>query len=166
MNAAKAILVAASLVAVAAPVALADVPPGPPPTQAPAPKATARAEVLVIHATKQDGGASIDERLRKLPTGKKPFSEYNTFKVLDQQTIPLEKGKPASYAIATGRTLRVTWSDMTKDGRYAIAAAIDQPGQTEYLKALEVAAAAGEPFFVGGQSYRGGTLILAITVRP
>jgi hypothetical protein len=162
MMRAHAFFVAACL-ALAAPLASAD---APPPTSAPAPKTTANADVLVIHATKAEGRGSVDERLRRLPLGKKPFSDYNTFKVLDKQTIPLEKGKPASYAMATGRTLRVTWSDMTKDGRYAIAAEIDRPGKSEYLKLLEVVAAPGEPFFVGGQSHQGGTLILAITIRP
>jgi len=60
----------------------------------------------------------------------------------------------------------VTLRDVTKDKRYAVDAMIDQPGKEEYLKLLEVIAAPNEPFFVGGQSYRGGTLILAITMRP
>jgi hypothetical protein len=109
----------------------------------------------------------VDERLRKLPhLQKKPFSDYDTFKVLDQRVLPLEKGKPATYAMVTGRTLRVTVSGTTKDGRYSVETAIDQPGSSQYLKLLEVVAAPNEPYFVGGQSYGGGTLILAITIMP
>jgi hypothetical protein len=136
------------------------------PVVAPAPAQTANAEILVIHATKEAGKGWIDERIQLPHLSKKPFSDYNTFKVVDKRVLPLQKGTPASYALPTGRTLRVTLKDVTKDKRYAVDSAIDQPGKEEYLKLLEVVAAPNEPFFVGGQSYRGGTLILAITMRP
>ncbi len=148
--------------------ALADAP-AVPSTSASSPQtpATANAEIVVIHATKEAGKGSIDERVGKLPhLGKKPFSDYNTFKLVDRKVLLLEKGKPASHALVTGRTLRVTLRDVTADKRFSVDAAIDQPGKVEYLKLLEVVAAPNEPFFVGGQSYRGGTLILAITMRP
>ena len=45
-------------------------------------------------------------------------------------------------------------------------AAIDDPGKQAFLKLLEVTAGVNEPFFVGGQSYEGGTLFLEIVVRP
>ena len=41
-----------------------------------------------------------------------------------------------------------------------------QPGGQAFLKLLEVKAAANEPFFVAGQSYGGGILVIGITVRP
>jgi hypothetical protein len=126
---------------------------------------SAKVEVLVIHATKEAGKGQVDDRI-KLPLTKKPFSDYNTFKVVEAKTLDLEKGRAASYALPTGRTLRVTLKDITKEKRYAVDAAIDQPRKEEYLKLLEVNAAANEPFFVGGQSFRGGTLILALTIKP
>lgn len=153
--------------------ARADVlPPAPPP--APSPSASsagalrsAVAEVIVIHATKGDASAFVDPRIGKLPhLGKKPFSDYTSFKLVEKKLLILEKGRPESYAMVTGRTLRVGLQSVTAEKRYVVEASIDQPGKPEYLKLLEVTAAPNEAFFVGGQTYRGGTLILSITVRP
>ena len=138
----------------------------PAPSASAAPLQSANAEILVIHATKEPGRGSVDERIKLPHLSKKPFSDYNTFKVIDRRVLPLTKGTAVPYALPTGRTLRVTLKDITKDKRYAVDTMIDQPGKEEYLKLLEVIAAPNEPFFVGGQTYRGGTLILAITMRP
>jgi hypothetical protein len=133
----------------------------------PAPATSALAEILVIHATKEDAAAFVDPRIGRLPhLGKKPFSDYTSFKLVEKKVLTLEKGKAESYALVTGRTLRVTLQSVTTDARYVVEASIDQPGKPEYLKLLEVTAAANEPFFVGGQSHKGGTLILSITMRP
>ena len=45
-------------------------------------------------------------------------------------------------------------------------AEIGEPGKKAFLKLLEVTASGNEPFFVGGQSYEGGTLFLELVVRP
>ena len=149
-----------------------------PPGRAATPIGRANAEILVIHATKAPPKGPMDERLARLPQltqtpRQKPFSDFSSFTVLDQKVIPLVKGEPATYGLVTGRTLRVTLRDVTADKRYAVDAAIDRPpdggargANAEYLKLLEVVAAPNEPFFVGGQSYKGGSLILAITIRP
>jgi hypothetical protein len=148
---------------------------GPAPSAAPKPSSSAApvtahsavAEILVIHATKEDAAAFLDPRIGRLPhLGKKPFSDYTSFKLVEKKLLTLEKGRPESYAMVTGRTLRVALENVTSDHRYVVEASIDQPGKPEYLKLLEVTAAANEPFFVGGQSYKGGTLILSITMRP
>ncbi len=165
---------AAAVLAMASGSAWADVapPPGPKPSAsaaapAPTPRRSAIAEILVIHATKEDAAAFLDPRIGRLPhLGKKPFSDYTSFKLVEKKLITLEKGRPESYAMVTGRTLRVTLDNVTADRRYVVEASIDQPGKPEYLKLLEVTAAPNEPFFVGGQSHKGGTLILSITMRP
>jgi hypothetical protein len=139
-----------------------------PAAAAPAPLPhSAIAEIVVIHATKEDGAAFVDPRIGRLPhLGKKPFSDYTSFKLVDKKVLTLEKGRAESYAMVTLRTLRVALENVTPDRRYVVEASIDQPGKAEYLKLLEVTAAPNEPFFVGGQSYKGGTLILSITMRP
>jgi hypothetical protein len=127
-------------------------------------------EISVIHATRVDGGASIDPQLRDLPqlTKQQPFVRYNVFKLLDRKDAPFEKGKPIAYALVDGRTLEVTIVDSAEpksDGRYHLRAEIAGPGKKEFLKLLEVTAGANEPFFVGGQSYKGGTLFLELAIR-
>lgn len=131
---------------------------------------TPSVEVSVIHALRTDGGVSIDPQLRDLPqlTKQQPFVRYNVFKLLDRKQLPCEKGKPASVGLVDGRILQVTLvdvTDKTSDQRYQLRAEIAGPGKKEFLKLLEVTASANEPFFVGGQSYQGGTLFLELVVR-
>jgi hypothetical protein len=126
-------------------------------------------EIRVIHATRVDGGASIDPQLRDLPqlTRDQPFVRYNVFRLLDQRVLPFEKGKPVVYELVDGRTLQITLVEPTipkSDGRYHLRAGIAGLGR-EFLKLLEVTAGANEPFFVGGQSYKSGTLFLELVVR-
>ena len=122
--------------------------------------------VMVMHATQVDGGGSIDPSIGSMPQLRKPpFSAYNAYKLLDKKLLPLEKGKPVMYPLVNGRTLQVTFLDATADRRFHVGTAINQPGGQAFLKLLEVTAAPNEPFFVGGQSYQGGTLVLGITIK-
>ena len=127
-------------------------------------------EISVIHALRGDAGAvSMDPQLRYLPqlTREQPFVRYSVFKLLDRRKFPLERGKPLAYGIVDGRTLQVTLLDVTSSNagpRYHIRAEIAGAGKREFLKLLEVTAAPNEPFFVGGQSYAGGTLFLELAV--
>jgi hypothetical protein len=130
-------------------------------------------ELRVIHATKVDGGGSIDPALRDLPqlTRDQPFVRYNVYKLLDQRQVPLEAGKPVTYTLVNGRTLQVTLTDVTDDRnekRYHVRTEIQEPGTPKkaFLRSLEVTASANEAFFVGGQSYQGGTLFIELVVRP
>lgn len=126
-----------------------------------------RAEVMVLHATQKDGKGEIDPQIGKLPQLKKPpFSAYNSYKLLDKVTLALKKGSPVAHALANGRRLTVKYVEKTKDGRYRVSTAIDKPGGKTYLKSFEVTAAPNEPFFVAGQSYDGGILVVGITLLP
>jgi hypothetical protein len=129
-------------------------------------------EISVIHATRTDGGVSIDPQLRDLPqlTKQQPFVRYNAFRLLDRKQLTFERGKPVVYALVDGRTLQVTLVEEADAGqkggeRYHVRAEIAGPGKKEFLKLLEVTAGRGDPFFVGGQSYQGGTLFLEFVIR-
>jgi hypothetical protein len=133
--------------------------------QAPVP-ASVNAEVMVMHATQAPGAGSIDEKIGNMPQLRKPpFSAYNTYKLLDKRTLSVQKGQPSSHQLPNGRTLQVSLSDV-KERRYHVSASISQPDGKAFLKLLEVAAAPNEPFFVAGQTYQGGSLVIAITLRP
>jgi hypothetical protein len=128
-------------------------------------------ELSVIHATRSDAGTSIDGRLRDLPqlTRDEPFVRYNVYKLLERKELPLEADQPATSILANGRTLQVRLVDVAEDAgvkRYHVRAEIGEPGKKAFLKLLEVTASANEPFFVGGQSYEGGTLFLELVIRP
>lgn len=128
-------------------------------------------EISVIHASRSDAGASIDPRLRDLPqlTRDEPFVRYNVYKLLERKELDLDPGTPATSALVNGRTLQVTLVDVAEDAggkRFHVRAEIGEPGKKAFLKLLEVTASPNEPFFVGGQSYEGGTLFLELIVRP
>jgi hypothetical protein len=137
-------------------------------------------DLIVIHAVQNDAGpGSIDKQLHdvSLHVKEKPFSSFNVFKHLDHTNLPLDK--PASYSLANGRTLVVTLASVvdadagagdagTREKRYQLDTQISEPadaGKTPFLKA-HVTASANAPFWVIGQSYQGGTLLIELVVRP
>jgi|ERR1700722_19505326 hypothetical protein len=140
----------------------------PPPSRAQAPASLlVNAEIMVLHATMAPGPGSIDPAIGRMPQLQKPpFSVFNTYRLLDKKIIPLEVGKTGPYTLPNGRVLQVTFANPTLDKRFHIQVAINQPGGHAYLKLLEVTAGANETFFVAGQPYKGGVLVLGITLRP
>lgn len=165
-------LVAALALGSVAPLAAAD---GPAPAQAPAPSPPSAcevsAEVIVLHAT--NDGAGIDPKIGKMPElGKPPFSSYNSYKLLDQSKLCMAKGKSTTTKLPTDRDLMVTLKDIIsprkkgESSRYVVNASIQKTGGTTFLPLLEVNAKPGETFFVAGQSYKGGVLVIGIKVLP
>ena len=140
-------------------------------------------EVTIIQATLGDAGQSIDPRLKDLPqlTLKQPFVRYNVYQLLVRQKFALDSSKPVKLTLPNGRTLQASLVGVsgggdggTRDGgstetRYQLEAQIVDPsdsGNAAFLRSLQVTASANEPFFIGGQSYRGGTMFIELNVRP
>ena len=149
-------LAAAALAAGAAGVARAAAPMGP------------TLELSVIQATKTDGSAAMDPQIHDLPQGQKPFNEYNVFRLLDRRSMHLDASKPLSFPLVNGRTVLVVLDGVTDAAqrRYQLETQISEQGKADYLKSLHVTASENQAFFVGGQSYGGGTLFLELVVRP
>lgn len=126
---------------------------------------TTPTEVLVLHAT-QTASPSIDPRIGNLPQlTKPPFSKkYNTYKLLDRKSLAVDRSKPSVYTLPTGRLLQVAVEPAGTLYRVTASISKDKSG-SEYLKVLEVTAPKGEPFFVAGQSYDGGALVIALTIK-
>jgi hypothetical protein len=125
------------------------------------------AEIMVLFATQVEGHGSIDPAIGNLPQLKKPpLSAYNTYKLLDKRSLAIQMGASSTYTLANGRVLQVSFVEPTAEHGFHVKAAINQPGGNAYLKLLELTAKANEPFFVGGQSFNGGSILLAITLRP
>jgi hypothetical protein len=143
-------------------------PPLPPVSQRPASAALlVDAEIMVLHAKTVAGPGFIDPAIGKMPQLQKPpFSVFNTYRLLDKKVIPLEIGKMGPYSLPNGRVLQVTFANPTQDKRFHIQVAINQPGGTAYLKLLELTAGPNETFFVAGQPYKDGILVLGLTMRP
>jgi len=136
------------------------------PGQPTAPAASSvNAEVMLLHATNSDGGGGIDPSIGPLPALRRPpFSSYNTYKLVSRTKLPVNKATSATTTLPNGRVLQITLRDVLPANRFRIAASINQPGGTTFLPLLEVTVPAGEPFFVAGQSYQAGMLVIGITV--
>lgn len=128
-------------------------------------------EIVILHAT--NDGSGIDPKIGKMPAlAQPPFSSYNSYKLLDRVKLPLAKGKSSTTKLPTGRDLMVTLkaiTEPTKKGeprKYVVTASIQKPDGNTFLPLLEVNAKPGEPFFVAGQTYKGGTVVIGIKVNP
>ncbi|HEY1958373.1 MAG TPA: hypothetical protein VGH28_22305 [Polyangiaceae bacterium] len=123
-------------------------------------------EVMVLHATMQPGAGSIDPTIGNMPQLRRPpFSAYNTYKLLAKQQLVLVKGTPTQYTLVNGRVLQITLTNVLPGPRYEIAAAINQPGGGSYLNLLRVTTPPNETFFVAGQQFRGGVIIIGFTLH-
>jgi len=123
------------------------------------------AEVLVVLAKEEPG--EIDPQLKKLTALRRPpFNSFRSMKILSRTTLKLTPGKDALVSLPNGRRMKLTLLRVMPDGRYKVKAAINRPDKSDYLPLLQVVASAGDPFFVAGQSYQGGTLVVGVTVDP
>ena len=121
------------------------------------------AEVLILHATNEQKG--IDPRIGKLPElGKSPFSNYDSYQVLDRARLPLKKEAPQNLKLPNGRTLQVRLLDELGPDSVRLSASINRPSGKEFLPLLEVKAHVGQAFIVAGQSHKKGILVLVIRV--
>ena len=124
---------------------------------------TVPGEVLVVLASDQAG--EVDPELAAIPALKKPpFSAFKSMKVLTRTDIKLKQGQPFTVSLPNGRHLMLTLTERLEDGRSKVQLSINKPNKKDYLPLLEVKAKAGEPFFVAGQSYEGGTLVIGVRV--
>ena len=122
-------------------------------------------EVLVVLGSTQAADATSDAQLDKLEALRKPpFDSFPKKTLLLRAQVKLEVGKEAEVELPNGRRLRLSLLERLKDGRFRISLSINKPGQRDYLPVMTVAAAAGDPFFVAGQKYDGGTLIIGVRV--
>ncbi|MEI9954620.1 MAG: hypothetical protein WDO74_38030 [Pseudomonadota bacterium] len=121
------------------------------------------AEVLILHATNEQKG--IDPRIGKLPElGKPPFSNYDSYQVLDRARLPLKKDAPQNLKLPNGRTLQVRLLEELGPDSVRLSASINRPSGKEFLPLLEVKAHVGQAFIVAGQSHKKGILVLVIRV--
>ncbi len=123
------------------------------------------AEVLVVLAKEEPG--KIDPQLKKLTALRRPpFNSFRSMAILSRPKLTLTPGKDALVSLPNGRRVKLTLLRIMPDGRYKVKAAINRPNKSDYLPLLQVVASAGDPFFVAGQTYQGGTLVVGVIVDP
>jgi hypothetical protein len=122
-------------------------------------------DLMAIHGLQGPPPGSIDPRLASVAELRQPpLSLYNTYRLLDQQALVAVLDQPTLHRLPNGRTLQVTVR-AAANGQYTVTAAISRPDGGDFLKQLEITTPASKRFFVAGQSFQGGTLMLAMSVR-
>jgi hypothetical protein len=132
---------------------------------------TPSVEILVLYARKDPKGGAVDPRVPKIPQlSREPFNQFNAYAFVDKQTLKLDqmkgadpwKGKPsATYALPNGKPIQVVLLERLPGARFQMGAAIgaDSPDVVRWD------APVSEPFFIAGQSYKDGILVLGISLR-
>lgn len=120
-------------------------------------------EVMIILGSAE--GSGVAPELEKLEALRKsPFDAFPQKKLLNKVAVTLTKGSDSEVELPNGRKLRLSLLEKTAEGRYRVSVSINRPGKQDYLPVMTVAAAPGDPFFVAGQKFEGGTLILGVRV--
>jgi hypothetical protein len=131
-------------------------------SQAGAPQ-SAPSEVLIVLGRSE--GSEVDPALLPLKAlHKAPFDAFPTKALLQRAEVRLEAGKDTEVALPNGRTLHLTLTEALTDGRLRLKVSVGRSGERDYLPLMTVTAAPGDPFFIAGQKYAGGTLILGVRV--
>lgn len=120
-------------------------------------------EVLIVLAKEAKG--EIDKELKNISAlTKAPFNAFQTMKLLEKPHVKLKVGKSTDVKLPNGRTLRLTINRALPNGRYQVQVSINRPKKSDYLPLLKVVTTAGDPFFVAGQSHKGGTLVIGVRI--
>jgi len=126
---------------------------------------TANVEVMLLHATNHDGGVYIDPSIGKMDAlTKPPFSSYNKYVLLSRTPYAVSSSLPTTTTLPNKRVLQITLGGIPAPNRYTISTSINQPGGAAFMPLLSVTAPAGDQYFVAGQSYLGGMLVIGIKV--
>ncbi len=121
------------------------------------------AQVTIILGNSE--GTGVSPELEKFEALKKPpFDAFAKKALLKRVDVAIEVGAAKEVELPNGRKLKLSILEKTKEGGYRVSVSINRPNQQDYLPVVTVVAAPGDPFFVAGQKYEGGTLIIGITV--
>lgn len=127
------------------------------------PEGAYEANVLIVLA-KEEAGA-IDPALRNLPAlSRPPFNAFKTMELLERPTIAIEAGGESELILPNGRKLRIELVQVLPNGRFRVKVSIHRPDQGDYLPLLHVVASESDPFFIVGQAYREGTLVIGVRI--
>jgi hypothetical protein len=118
-------------------------------------------QVLIVLASQAAG--AIDPRLANVPALRRPpFDSYASMALLESPRISLVENRELEVPLPNGRRIRLLLQGTTPDGRYRVRVSINRPEEQDYLPAMQVVAAPGDPFFVAGQSFQNGTLVIGV----
>ena len=128
-------------------------------------KRAAIAEVVVLHGS--NDGKGIDPRIGKLPQLEQPpFSSYDSYQLLKRSKLALKGDKPASMKLPDNGNFQLELKEVKGKKRYVLRASIIKADGKTFLPSMKVNARSGDIFFIAGQKYKGGIMVLGIRVKP
>ena len=123
------------------------------------------AEVLLLLA--KEAPESIDPQLKSIPALKRPpLNSFRSMKSISKYKLTLTVGKDRTVSLPNGRRIRLHIGRVMPDDRYLVKASINQPHKPGFLPLLQVTASQDEPFFITASSYKGGILIVGVSLDP
>jgi hypothetical protein len=124
---------------------------------------TLAGEVLVLLASENEG--SVDPSLSHVHALKHPpFNVFKSIKIMSRSPVQLVADKAIEIDLPNGRKVHLTLLERQADGRTKVQVSINRPNEKDYLPLLQVIARSGEHFFVAGQKFEGGTLVIGVRV--
>lgn len=119
-----------------------------------------------ILATNEKQG--IDPKLERLKAKltRPPFSAWDTFKLLGEQSIRAEKDRPASARLANGGSVTLLFKDklVVQGGKPRLRFGIDlDSAEGKRTVSTVVVIDSGDSLLFAGEPYKSGTYILALT---
>ena len=120
-----------------------------------------KGEVRVILA--KEAAGEYDPKLKQIAAlSKPPFNAFKSMKVLATNAIELTGDKTVTVALPNGSTLQIKLLEHMADGRNKVQWSIETPGKKGTQATMN--ASPSEPFFIGGPSHDGGTLVLIVQI--
>lgn len=120
-------------------------------------------EVLVVLASEQPG--VIDANLAQEPALRQPpFNSYRSMRLLGRHPVTLPVNRATIVPLPNGRNLQIVLVRVMPNGRLQVRVSINRPEKNDYLQGVTVETSAGIPFFIAGQAYQGGTLVIGVRV--
>jgi len=58
--------------------------------------------------------------------------------------------------------MRLVLREITGNGRFRLQVSVNRPGERDYLPEVNVLTSPGDPFFIAGQSFQAGTLVIGV----
>ncbi|MEM1031992.1 MAG: hypothetical protein AAF928_02570 [Myxococcota bacterium] len=115
-------------------------------------------EVVVLYAT--NDGKGIDPSLGDMPQLQSPpFSAYDSYALLERGKVDLSPSGSMTLPDGGALSLRL---ESAADDRFTVVASITKKSGKKFLPGATVNAKRGEYFFLAGQRYKEGILVLGI----
>jgi hypothetical protein len=126
---------------------------------------TAQCTVLEVQATSEKKG--VDPKLDRFKTkfAKPPFSGWDTFKLLREQSVSVERQKPASVTLVNGTVTLLLKDKMSvQGGRPRLRFGVDLDSKDGRRTASSVFTFdSGDGILIAGEPYQNGVYVLALS---